>query len=204
MNFGLDDLKKELENFHDSFSKFQPLIKGNASLEKSYTLTKSVDVFVLKFGYYSLDADIEIEDIKKHYTHQNDELEKYNNFLGFMEYCDAFNGAIHVIYEKLFRDGYYSFKQLRKNANFMALDEKDRQKLLCFRGPSDWLNEMADDVVADIIAHYSLIRKYKRVASIEKIMDVLRAGGLPCGFKYTDKKEDILDSEIDFLVYYPH
>ena len=203
MKYTIDDYKNEVECFYNSFNDFSILTENNLSLPIGCEVTKSVDIFVLKYGLFHASCKEERSEIRKHYKHV-DEDAKYDNFNSFYTYYESFSEQLVSMYIELYNKKYFVLKSESTLDNLLGLGREYRKKYLRFVTEAGPLNEMMNDSIFQILKEYFWVRKYKKVASMEKIMDILRAGGVPCGYKVTKESENPLDNDIEFLVYYPH
>ena len=195
----LDDWKKSVESFHDSFEEFKLLAKNTKNGLMRDT-TNSIEVLFRKFGYFDFYGD-EVEDFSKKITGQI-KGEEFENYLSFMEHFDYFESSINKKFRDLFDEGKYEIVCARMGDLLRILGREWRIKYYTFPSISDGFDEMSH-VVYRLIGSYLWIKPYIKVQAIEEIMSILLEGGFPCGYKIIDENENILESEYTFLVFKP-
>ena len=196
--FTILDFKKEIINFYSTFDTFKPL-----AFVKHYndnvSITTSSEVLLKKFCLY---PDYDLNDIID-LPNSSDNLSDYLQYFPILDYLEDMDGSITISYRDFFRsDKYDESFQPAIGSNISKVDMDFRNQYFKFRTKDPVIIEMADSYLYSLIKRYFFIRPFRKSASIEKLMEILQSGGLPCGFYYEDDNMEVFDRKVNFLVYY--
>jgi len=199
MKYTIADFKKEIVNFYDSFEIFMPLNFHNY-VEGNVSITNSAEVLLKKFCLY---PDFDMNEIEGIPSNSYEQLSQYSHYFHLLDYIGHMDGGITSKYRDLYRADKYdeSFKPAT-GSNISKLDVEFRREYLSFKPENSLIREIANSYLYNLIKLYFFIKPFKKSSSIERLIEILQSGGLPCGFYYLDENEDYLDREVNFLVYY--
>jgi hypothetical protein len=165
--------------------------------------TFSLRTFINKLNYYY--QGLSEEEENKFISLFNCTLVERNEYLEYEklgDYIEDLSTGLKVWYRNLLRAEEYNVKNDSKNANYLTLSSQQR-KSYNFPHIDYWLDDMIDFIYL-CIEDYFWVKHKVKCQAVEGIIKILQAGGMPCGYKVIKPHEDILQQEVEFLVFWPH